>query len=175
LRQNFDRAFDLVVGSEGAYDTDPDDRGNWTSGIVGVGQLNGTKYGIAAHVYPYLDIKRLTLDKAKEIYLRDYWGERCDGLKSGVDYVYFDMCVNNGKAAANKLLQRALGIRADGIWGPQTEGAVTAADPVKVINALSAVRNSYYHSLRMFWKYGRGWLNRVARVRNDAIKMTREN
>jgi lysozyme family protein len=171
MKENFDHSFELVVGSEGVFDDDPDDRGNWTGGQPGWGELRGTKYGIAAHVYPYLDIKKLTLDKAKEIYRRDYWGERCDGLKSGVDYVYFDMCVNNGKAAANKLLQRALGITADGIWGPQTEGAVAQADPAKVINALSGVRNSSYHSLKMFWKYGRGWLNRVARVRNDALKM----
>jgi lysozyme family protein len=171
MRKNFDKCFDLVVGSEGAFDDDRDDRGNWTSGQVGVGQLKGTKYGIASHVYPALDIKNLTLDQAKAIYLLDYWGDRCDDLPSGVDYIYFDMCVNNGKGAATKLLQRGLGVTADGIWGPKTQAALDAADARSLISEISDARNSYYHSLKMFWKYGRGWLNRVARVENDALKM----
>lgn len=173
MRENFNRCFDLVIGSEGVYDDDPDDRGNWTSGKIGVGELRGTKYGIAAHVYPYLDIKKLTLDKAKEIYRRDYWGLVCDNLPAGVDYIYFDMCVNNGKHAATKLLQRGLGVRADGIIGPQTLAAIAKADAVTLIKCVSSFRNSYYHSLKMFWKYGRGWLSRVRRSREDAIKMAK--
>ena len=171
MKATFDRAFELVVGSEGAYDDDPDDRGNWTSGIVGIGELNGTKYGIAAFVYPHLDIKKLSLEKAKEIYRRDYWGERCDSLPPGIDYIYFDMCVNNGKFAATKLLQRAAATYPDGIWGPKTEAAINESDPAALIEAISSYRNSYYHSLKMFWKYGNGWLKRVARVRQDALKL----
>lgn len=160
-----------MVGSEGAFDDDPDDRGNWTSGKVGQGELKGTKYGIASHVYPNLDIKNLTLDQAKDIYLRDYWGQRCDNLSSGVDYLYFDICVNNGKGAATKLFQRGLGVASDGIWGPKTEAALAAADPKALIESVSGYRNSYYRSLSTFWKYGNGWLNRVKRVRADALAM----
>lgn len=171
MKESFDRAFDLVVGSEGTYDADPDDRGNWTGGQPGWGELRGTKYGIAAHVYPYLDIKKLTLEKAKEIYRRDYWGERCDCLPAGIDYIYFDMCVNTGKVAATKLLQRAACAYPDGIWGPKTEAAINESDPAALIEAISSYRNDYYHSLKMFWKYGRGWLNRVKRVKADALAM----
>ena len=175
MQRNFDRAFDLVIGSEGIYDSDPDDRGNWTSGIVGIGQLNGTKYGIAAHVYPYLDIKKLSLERAKEIYRRDYWGKFCDELPSGLDYLWFDMCVNTGKRQANVTLQKGLGVSADGIVGPKTLAALASADAVKLINTVSNKRVSFYQSLKMYWKYGRGWLNRTERVRHDAIKMAKEN
>lgn len=174
MRQNFDRCFDLVVGSEGTYDDDPDDRGNWTSGRVGEGQLNGTKYGIAAFVYPNLDIKRLSLERAKEIYRKDYWGDFADTLPSGLDYLWFDICVNNGRRQANILLQRGLDVDADGIIGPKTLAAISEADMDALINAVSYYRIPFYKKLKMFWKYGRGWLNRVERVRLDALKMTKE-
>ena len=29
---NFDKAFELVIGAEGGYTKDPNDRGNWTGG-----------------------------------------------------------------------------------------------------------------------------------------------
>lgn len=160
------------MGSEGGYDTNRKDRGNWTSGKIGEGELKGTKYGIAAHVYPHLDIKNLTLDQAKDIYLHDYWGLRCDDLKPGLDYIYFDMCVNNGKGAATKLLQRGLGVASDGIWGPKTQAALNAADPDDLIESISDARVHYYQSLETFPVFGRGWLNRVARVKDDALAMT---
>jgi len=42
---NFDLAFDRVIGHEGGYTDDPRDRGNWTGGATGRGELKGTKYG----------------------------------------------------------------------------------------------------------------------------------
>ena len=76
---NFDQAFDRLNGHEGAFSDDPKDPGNWTGGRVNVGELKGTKYGIAANTYGDLDIKSLTLDDAKKIYYRDWW------LKAGAD------------------------------------------------------------------------------------------
>ena len=64
----FDQAFERLIGHEGNFTNDKDDRGNWTTGIIGKGQLKGTKYGISAMTYPQLDIKNLTLDQAKQIY-----------------------------------------------------------------------------------------------------------
>lgn len=53
----FDKAFDRLIGHEAGYSNDRRDPGNWTGGIVGKGQLKGTKFGIAANTYPNLDIK----------------------------------------------------------------------------------------------------------------------
>ncbi|WP_236513543.1 glycosyl hydrolase 108 family protein, partial [Escherichia coli] len=60
---NFDQAFKVTIGHEGSFTLNKNDAGNWTGGKVGVGQLKGTKYGIAANSYPNLDIKNLTLDQ----------------------------------------------------------------------------------------------------------------
>ena len=63
---NFDKAFELLIGHEGGYTTNPKDAGNWTGGKQGVGVNKGTKYGIAANSYPSLDIKNLTQIKPKQ-------------------------------------------------------------------------------------------------------------
>ena len=55
----FDKAFDRLIGHEGEFTNDPKDRGNWTTGVIGRGQLKGTKFGISAMTYPHLDIINL--------------------------------------------------------------------------------------------------------------------
>ena len=64
---NFDQAFTALIGNEGNYTLNHKDRGNWTGGMSGAGQLRGTKYGISAASYPAVDIKNLTLEAAKAI------------------------------------------------------------------------------------------------------------
>src|SRR5574337_419321 len=70
---NFDEAFTFLIGDEGNFQDSSNDRGNWTTGIIGQGECKGTKFGISAYAYPLLDIRNLTLDEVKAIYLRDYW------------------------------------------------------------------------------------------------------
>ena len=48
MDSKFILSFDRVIGHEGLFQNDRDDRGNWTSGKIGVGELKGTKFGIAA-------------------------------------------------------------------------------------------------------------------------------
>ena len=45
------------------------DPGNWTGNRVGVGQLKGTKWGVAAGSHPGLDIAALTSEEACKICL----------------------------------------------------------------------------------------------------------
>ncbi len=101
----FDRAFSLVIGNEGIYSDDPQDSGNWSGNAVGVGELKGTKYGISAAAYPHLDIKNLSLEVAKAIYLRDYWIPSGAGaLAWPMAYVHFDTAVLHGVGRANAWL-----------------------------------------------------------------------
>jgi len=92
VKENFDRAFQLVIGAEGGYVNDPSDAGG------------ETKYGISKRAYPDTDIKSLTLDDAKEIYKQDYWNAvQGDDLPDRLDIVMFDCAVNQGVGAARKL------------------------------------------------------------------------
>lgn len=125
---NFGAAFSITVGVEGGYQNNPNDRGNWTGGEIGVGENQGTKYGISAAAYPNLDIANLTRDQAAAIYQSDYWNKISgNALPSGVDIMVFDTAVNSGVGAASHLLQRAAGMSEadqDGDIGPKTLAAV---------------------------------------------------
>src|SRR5271168_855735 len=122
---NFDEAFTIVVGEEGSLSLDRSDRGNWTSGVVGVGQCNGTKFGISAMAYPNEDIANLTLDRAKFLFKRDYWDRVSgDDIPAVVALGLFDAAVNEGVGGSIKLGQAALGVTVDGVLGPGTKAAL---------------------------------------------------
>jgi lysozyme family protein len=161
----FDRAFAMLIGHEGVLSLDPDDRGNWTGGRVGVGEMKGTKYGISAASYPHLDIRNLTLDQAKEIYRRDFWAAvRADEMPWSVALVTFDTAVNSGGALAARLLQRALKVAADGAIGPMTMRALAAADPHDIAAELLAQRHYQMTAMAGWGKNGLGWTRRVLRL-----------
>lgn len=160
---NFDEAFEITIGHEGGYTTNPKDAGNWTGGKVGVGVNKGTKYGIAANTYPNLDIKNLTLDQAKAIYKRDYWDKaQCDKLPNGIRFHVFDVSVNSGVSRGIKTLQQALGVNADGIVGNQTINAAKTQNESDLLIKFYSFRISFYTSLNSFSTFGKGWMNRVA-------------
>jgi lysozyme family protein len=171
---SFDKAFQIVLGHEGGYTDDPRDRGNWTSGIIGAGELKGTKYGIAAHAYPALDIKNLTLDQAKEIYRVDYWLKiKGDALPAAVAIAAFDCAVNQGVGRATRLLQRALGVQADGILGPRTLAAAASADSSDLLRKFMAERAlAYVATGTLFETFGRGWMRRLFAVQEEALRET---
>ncbi len=161
---NFDQAFEVLIGHEGGFTDDPHDRGNWTTGIVGHGNLKGTKYGISAMSFPHLDIRNLTLDQAKSIYKRKYWHEcHCDELPKNVRFRVFDVAVNSGVRTAIKLLQRAAKAKPDGWYGPNTRAAIKRMNPYQLSERLSGFRLMMVASLSSFRRYGRGWSRRIAK------------
>jgi len=168
--KTYDDAFDFVVGAEGGYTDDPHDRGNWTSGHVGEGELKGTKYGISAMSFPELDIKNLTKDRAKDIYKVHYWeATSCDKVEYPKAVVMFDCSVNQGVFRAKKFAQEAVNVVVDGIIGPNTLKALQGADNVEFVTKFLKEREDHYRSLSSFSRYGKGWLNRLEHVRDEAL------
>ena len=87
----FARAFGKVVHHEGGLSLDPNDRGNWTSGKIGRGQLRGTKYGVSAMSYPDRDIANLTLDDVQAIYAAAVWTPAgWSGLPTWLAYAHIE-------------------------------------------------------------------------------------
>jgi lysozyme family protein len=140
---DFKLAFHLTLAHEGGFQDDPDDRGNWTTGKIGEGELKGTKYGISAMSYPNLDIKNLTKDEAMEIYHRDYW-ITSDAFSEvwPMNYLVFDAAVNHGVAKSEEFY--------DLCDGSPTEFLVH--------------RMLFFTRLKTWPKYGRGWTRRVMRI-----------
>lgn len=160
---NFDNAFDRLIGHEGNFSDDPRDPGNWTGGRPNVGELKGTKYGIAANTYGDVDIKNLTLAGAKAIYYRDWWLKiGADELHSAVVFQMWDFAVNAGMSTARRALQYAAGVAQDGKIGPLTLGAVKRSELNDLLLKFNAFRLRHYTSLSTWVTYGKGWTNRTA-------------
>lgn len=163
----FIRAVNFVLSAkvEGGLSLDPNDRGNWTTGVVGKGELNGSKYGISAMMYPSLDIKSLSLEQAKSIYFRDYWlAHKCDRLPPKLGLCFFDAVVNMTPDAAAKCLQAAVGVEQDGIVGNVTLAAAAAVDQGDACVNFLAERALKYTTYKKFPDYGRGWFRRCMRA-----------
>lgn len=159
----FSEAFDVLINHEGGFQRDPKDRGNWTTGRIGQGELKGTKFGIAAHAYPHLDIKNLTIEHAKRIYQADYWAVlKLDRLPASIRFDLFDMAVNSGVRASARVLQKAVGEIPDGIIGPKTVASCALLDPQLLDKRFNAERLLFLVDLNPWPTYGRGWVRRVA-------------
>ncbi|HEY7901322.1 MAG TPA: hypothetical protein VIC25_09070, partial [Caulobacteraceae bacterium] len=92
-------------------------------------------------------------------------------LPSGVDLMVFDAAVNSGVAAGIRLLQTAVGVPSDGLFGPVTKAAAQAKAPADTINAFHDAHAAFYESLPTFGVFGRGWLARNDRTRGLALSM----
>ena len=172
MKANFANSLAFTLKYEGGYSSNRKDPGNWTGGKVGVGTLKGTKYGIAAHSYPSLDIKNLTLDDVKPIYEKNYWRPiQGDSLPLGIDLATFDSGVMSGPARGAKWLQAALGVKQDGVVGPNTLAKARVSDARSIVKKICAKRTGFVQSLKTFITFGKGWTTRIAACEAQALKM----
>ena len=165
---NFLTAYIAVRADEGGNDDDPHDHGGRTS--RGITQR---EYDAWCHLTgrPGGDVWEASEEDIQAIYHGQYWQPWCDNLPLGPDYVFFDMCVNEGQLQAAKNLQRALKVKVDGHVGVITLSAAQKADPAKLVGRMCALNRTFYKGLKQFHRYGRGWLNRVDHVERTALKM----
>lgn len=148
---NFDTAFDRLIGHEGGYTPGKDDPGGETN------------WGISKRSYPDLDIKALTREDARQIYLRDFWNRiHADELHDGVAFQGFDFAVNSGIETAVRKLQAALRVADDGYWGPVTAAAAKAMSESDQIMRLNAQRLRFMARLSNWSNASRGWARRIA-------------
>ena len=156
----FDEIIGLTLEHEGGYVHDPKDLGGETN------------FGIAKRFYPDVDIKNLTEEGAKEIYRKDYWDKnKVDKLSPDLKHIYFDMCVNQGRSRAVKILQKAANAKGakltvDGGLGPATLGAIEKHKPE--LERVRSYRVLHYANLviskpeqERFWN---GWFRRALEV-----------
>lgn len=160
---DFDIAFERMYRNEGGFQDDPNDRGNWTSGIIGKGELKGTKMGISAMSYPNLDIKELSYGAVKTIYLTDWWNKyEIYQLPDALRYQMFDAAINHGFVNSVKLLQYAANVKADGIIGPITRNALFEIDENDLLLRFLAERLVFMTHISTWSIYGKGWARRIA-------------
>ncbi|MBN6074288.1 glycoside hydrolase family 108 protein [Aggregatibacter actinomycetemcomitans] len=152
----FQQIFDRLIGHEGGYVNDPRDPGGETNWGI-------TKRTAQANGYTG-NMKTMTRQQAYEIYHRAFWLRyNCAQMPDAVAYQFFDCAVNHGFGNASRMLQRAVGALDDGIIGKHSLAATNANPISDTLMVLNGERLNFYTKLKNFDRYGKGWVNRVAK------------
>ena len=174
----FERIFDYLLMVEGGYSDDKHDKGG------------KTKYGIIekeARDFGYKgDMQDLTIDFAKNIYLKKYYLEnKLDKVVN--DKVALSICdwaVNSGRNgtknaqfAINQLTNANLDV--DGIIGNKTLEALNTTDSEKFLEVYHNLQRIYYKGKveadKTQERFLTGWLNRVQRKEEYLKDWNKEN
>ena len=168
MLSNWQKSFELMLKSEGGYVNNPADPG----GMTNLGVTKATWENWVGRESDEAEMRGLTPEKVEPLYKKKYFDAvRGDELPVGLDYLMFDFAVNAGAGRSIKTLQTAVGVTPDGGFGPMTMAAVQAVDPVELIERFSQAKEDFYRSLITFSTFGKGWLNRVADVKQHATSM----
>lgn len=179
----FHRALKHVLEMEGGFTDDPYDPGGPTNKGITLEVFAGWKgvtIDAASRARVVDELKRIPDDAVRAIYDARYWRPgRCAALPPALAIFHFDACVNHGVGGAARLLQEALGENVDGDIGPETLAVVKQRSNSITLEAYAEVRRARYRALPHFWRFGRGWLNRVettlAAARAEAIRSTNDD
>ena len=163
--ENKTRLLKSVKLAEAGYTNNTKDTGNWYKG-----KLIGTNHGISAPVLAahlgraptVKEMKNLPKKTADKIIWKNY-GEKygIESLPQGVQEIVLHGVVNS-EGHAIKVMQKLLGVTADGSVGPNTKKAMTKARFTK-----QEFKDALLNKYKTFstWKtFGKGWTNRFERL-----------
>lgn len=149
-----------ILRREGGYVDHPADKGGPTNKGITLKTLQRYQPGATL-----ADLKALTTEQAFAIYRKLYVDPFYYVTGYGTKALIVDMSVNHGQDNAEKMLQRALGVKDDGDIGPVTLAALEMAGS-DLYYRLLAERIKFYgriihhdHSQAIF---AEGWMNRCA-------------
>lgn len=156
LPPNISTAIDALIRREGGdrITDDPYDTGGLT------------KFGISKAAWPNVDIAALTLDEARRLYYERYYlAPRFHLLPLEYSEPVFDLGVHAGPAQAIRLMQRTVGVKADGVIGDETIAAVQRQPVAGFRKAFAVERLLFYVQTIVArpsnLKFARGWLRRA--------------
>ena len=168
MKENWDACFDMVIKNEGGFVDHPKDPG----GMTNLGVTRSAWEAYLKKKVTEADMRALTPAAVKPFYKALYWDRiRGDELPPGVDYAAYDFAVNSGPHRAAQYLQEIAGVTIDGMIGPKSLEAIKACDPEQTSDAICDMRLDFLKKLPTFSTFGRGWTDRVGRVKAKAISM----
>ena len=168
-KDDFINAFNELIINEGNYSDDPVDKGGKTI------------YGITIRDYPQVFCtiyqlykegnKALALKAAENFYRKEFWNPLYEEIPdSSLAFKIFDLSVNRGKRTAIKILQKVLyyefgkTIAIDGKFGGITLAAIQSVVNWELLYEKYIEYNeASYRTLSTFYRFGRGWINRLRR------------
>ena len=152
---NFSTAFDKLLGHEGGYANHPSDPGGET--MWGITKRVAAQNGYTG------DMRSMPVETARAIYKSMYWDAvQAENLPADIRYIVFDSAVNSGVVQAARWLQRACGVKDDGIIGPQTIRAANALHTDGLKRKILAQRLRFLAGLANWPAFSRGWAARIA-------------
>ncbi len=151
----FEEAFARLIAHEGGYVDHPDDPGGAT-------RFGVTERVARAHGYRG-SMRDFPITEARRIYRALYWNAiKADQLPAAVRFHVFDAAVNSGVSQAAKWLQRAVGVRDDGVIGPATLSAANTFHGSALAARFTGSRLQFMTDLPTWSTFGRGWARRIA-------------
>lgn len=156
----FETAVTHLLQMEGSYSDQAADRGGKTR--WGITEAVARRHGYGG------DMADFPREQALAIYRSDYWDllhADTDAMPDAVGTRLLDIAVNMGPVWAIRLLQRALGIPEDGIWGQQTASALGTLPPPFLDAKLRLAQIGRYRDIvaadREQGVFLLGWINRA--------------
>ena len=159
----FKKFLDYIFEVEGGYTNDENDRGGKTT--WGITEEEAREFGYAG------DMRNLTKDFAKNIYLKKYYlGNKLDKiLNDKVALSIFDWAVNSGRRGIKKaqIVANKFGasLIVDGIIGNKTLEAINSINPEAFLKEYHEMQRTFYKNLAAKDStqedFLKGWLNRV--------------
>jgi hypothetical protein len=133
----FNNALQFVLSKEGGYSNDPTDRGG------------ATNFGISQKAHPNIDVTKLTLDDAAQIYKNDYWDKiGADNMPPEMRLVAFDAAVQHGVPTARKMIENSGG------------------DVNKIVESRKQLYTDIVKNDPAQVKFAKGWNNRLTSAVN---------
>jgi len=171
MKENWDACFAMVIKSEGGFVDHPKDPG----GMTNLGVTRSAWEAYLGRSVTEADMRALTPEVVKPFYKAMYWDRiKADSLPSGVDYAAYDLAVNSGPSKSAKFLQEIAGVPVDGVIGPKSLEAIQSCDAKETADAICDMRMDFLKGLSTFETFGKGWTDRVGKVKAKAISMADE-
>lgn len=164
-----DQVCTWIKGSEGGYVDNPHDPGGATNMGVTLHELAAWR----GHAVSKADVRALEWPEAKQIMVKQYLDPiSFNALPAGLDYCVADTSYNSGPVKAVKLLQKTVGVAADGHLGLLTLAAVARIkDLPGAVTAYDKARLGWLRFLPTWRIFGRGWSSRVEMVSGRALML----
>lgn len=158
-----DIALTKVLGWEGGFANDPDDSGGATMKGVTIGTYTEYCKRKGKPKPTVADLKKITnaeiLDLANMLYWSKIQGDKINN--QSIANLCFD-CVWGSGTGYIKVIQKVLGVTADGIFGNISLSTLNNWNPQKqIFNLLWNRRKTYLEGCSGAWKYLKGWMRRL--------------
>lgn len=154
MGKDFKTALQRVLKHEGGYVNHPSDPGGETN--FGITKSTAKQYGYTG------SMRLIPTDVVEKIYKGQFWNTLdCANFHYAFGFQLFDAGVNHGIGNARKMLQRAVGVKDDGVIGQITLAAIRKIPTSHLISLFNAERIQFYTKISTFPTFGKGWMNRM--------------